>query len=140
MLKTRRSQGFTLVEMAVAIVVSSVALMATASAVVEGARLSRLASETRAAMRCTQSMMERVRATPYAQITNTFSNRTLNMSAIAAVESTGTCATAVTAIPTGNAKWTVLLVTVTTSWNGVNGPASQTMSTYVCDRTNGAVQ
>jgi prepilin-type N-terminal cleavage/methylation domain-containing protein len=60
----RRHRGFTLVEVAVAVTVAGIALTATASALVQGARLSKLAAETRAAMRCSQSLMERVRSTP----------------------------------------------------------------------------
>jgi len=141
MVMVRRSRrGFTLVEVAVAVTIAGIALTATAGALVQGARLSKLAAETRTAMRCSQSLMERVRATPYAQLTATFNNQTFNMSAIGAGESSGQCTVVVTPVTTGSAKWTVSQVTVTATWKGVSGISTQRMSTYVCDRTNGAVQ
>ena len=135
----RSHRGFTLVEVAVAVTVACVALTATASAIVQGARLSAVAAETRAAMRCEQSVMERVRSTPYAQLTTSFNNRTYAMSAIGAAESTGQCTVTVTPVATGNTRWTVQQISVTSSWKGVSGISTHTMSTYVCDRTNGAL-
>jgi hypothetical protein len=84
--------------------------------------------------------MERVRSSPYAQLTATFNNQTFPMSAIGAAESTGQCTVTVTPVATGSARWTVQQITVTATWKGVAGTTSQTMSTYACDRTNGAVQ
>jgi prepilin-type N-terminal cleavage/methylation domain-containing protein len=140
MVRRSRRRGFTLVEVAVAVTVAGIALTATAGALVQGARLAKLASETRCAMRCSQSVMERVRATPYAQISTTFNNQTFSMNAMGAGESSGQCAVAVTPVTTGSARWTVLQVTVTATWKGVSGNSSQAMTTLVCDRTNGAVQ
>jgi len=136
----RRQRGFTLVEVAIAVTIAGIALTATAGALVQGARLSKVAAETRTAMRCSQSLMERVRATPYAQVTATFNNQTFDMSAIGAGASSGQCMVVVAPVATGSAKWTVSKVTVTATWKGVSGISTQTMSTYVCDRTNGAVQ
>jgi prepilin-type N-terminal cleavage/methylation domain-containing protein len=138
---TRHSAaGFTLVEITVAVVVASIALTATANAVVQGARLSRVAAETRAAMRCSQSLMEQVRSTPYAQIETAFADKTWNMKELGAPMSNGSCNTTVREVSTGSARWKVFMVTSTATWTGVAGTNSQTMTTYVCDRTNGAVQ
>jgi prepilin-type N-terminal cleavage/methylation domain-containing protein len=136
----RSHRGFTLVEVAVAVTVAGIALTATASAIVQGARLSQVAAETRNAMRCSQSLMERVRSTPYAQLTATFNNQTFAMSAIGAGDSAGQCTVTVTPVSTGSARWTVQLITVTSTWTGVSGITSNTMCTYACDRTNGALQ
>jgi Tfp pilus assembly protein PilE len=136
--KNRR--GFTLVELTVIVAVSSVALVATAGAVTQGARLAQTASETRAALRSSQSLMEQIRSTPYANITTTFDGRSFPMSSLGGGESTGTCAVAVTPVATGDAHWTAYQVTITATWRGASGPSTQRVSTYVCDRTNGAVR
>jgi Tfp pilus assembly protein PilE len=132
--KSRR--GFTLVELTLIVAVSSVALVATAGAVTSGAKLAQTASETRAAIRATQTLMERVRATPYEDIETTFNNRSWPMSDLGCGNDDGTCAVAVTPISTGSTRWTVLQIRVTASWKGTAGPATQTMSTIACDREN----
>jgi Tfp pilus assembly protein PilE len=132
--------GFTLVELTVIVAVSSVALVATAGAVTQGARLAQTASETRAAVRSSQSLMEQIRTTQYANIATTFDGRTFQMSSLGGGDSTGTCAVAVTAVDTGSASWPALQVTITATWRGASGLSTQQMSTFVCDRTNGAVR
>ena len=136
--KARR--GFTLVELTVIVAVSSVALVATAGAVTQGARLAQTASETRAAIRSSQSLMERVRTTRFADIASTFDGRSFPMSALGGGESNGACAVRVVPVDTGSARWPAVQVTVTATWRGVAGDTTQQMSTFVCDRTNGAVR
>jgi Tfp pilus assembly protein PilE len=136
--KNRR--GFTLVELTVIVAVSSVALVATAGAVTQGARLAQTASETRAAIRSSQSLMERIRTTRYADVASTFDGQTFPMSALGGGESSGTCAVTVTPVATGSTRWTTQQVTVTATWRGASGVSTQQMSTFVCDRTNGAVR
>src|SRR5512140_1251805 len=122
MVRSRRSaRGFTLVEVAVAVTVAGIALTATAGALVQGARLSKLAGETRVAMRCSQSLMERVRSTPYAQLTTTFNGQTFQMGALGAGDSAGSCSVTVTPLDTTSTRWTVKQVTVTATWKGVAG-------------------
>src|SRR5262245_62075763 len=104
--KNRR--GFTLVELTVIVAVSSVALLATVGAVTSGARLARISSETRAAIRSSQTLMEQVRATRYADIQSTFDGQTYPMTTLGAGESTGTCSVVVTPVDTGNVRWPVL--------------------------------
>ena len=123
-----------------AVAVAGIALTATAGAVTQGARLAKSSGEARAAMRCSQSLMERIRATPYAQISATFSDHAYDMNSLGAQDSSGRCYVAVVPVYTGSSRWTVLQVTVTATWKGATGSSTQTMSTYVCDRTNGAVQ
>jgi Tfp pilus assembly protein PilE len=135
----RKRRGFTLVELTVIVAVSSVALVATVGAVTQGARLAQTASETRAEVRWSQSLMERVRTTRYADITSTFDGQSFPMTSLGGGESTGSCAVRVVPVDTGNARWTAVQVTVTATWRGASGQLSQAMSTYVCDRTNGAV-
>ena len=139
-MKKSSCRGLTLIEVAVAVVISSVALTATASAVTQGAILARSAAETRAAVRSMQSVIERVRATPYAQVTASFDGQSIPMSQLGTSDSSGACTIAVAPVATGSARWTVLAVTTTATWRGVAGLSSRKMTTWVCDRTNGAVQ
>ena len=133
-----RNAGFTLVELAIVVTVASVALTATAGAVTSGAKLARTTAETRAASRSAQSLMERIRATPFADVTSTFNNQSFAMSTTGGGDSTGTSAVTVAAVDTGSTRWRVVKVTVATQWNGAAGLASQSMVTYVCDRTDGS--
>lgn len=133
----RRSGGFTLVELAVVVVIAGVALTATAGAVTSGARLARTSTETRAAMRSAQSVMERIRATPFATI-STFNGQTFTFNALGGGESSGSCTVAVAAEDTGSTRWRVARVTVTTQWRGGSGLQSQSFVTFVCDRTDGS--
>ena len=139
-MKKRSCSGLTLIEVAIAVVMSSIALTATASAVTQGAILARSAAETRAAVRSMQTMIERVRATPFAEITATFNGQSTAMSQLGTSDSSGACTIAVAPVATGSGRWTVLAVTTTATWRGVSGVSSRKMTTYVCDRTNGAVR
>ena len=133
----KNQRGFTLVELTVIVAVSSVALVATVGAVTSGAQLAQTASETRAAIRSSETLMEQVRATRYADIQSTFDGQSFPMTTLGAGESTGTCSVVVTPLDTGSARWPVLQVTVTAAWRGAAGQSTQQMSTIVCDRTNG---
>lgn len=133
----RRCRGFTLVELAVVVVIAGVALTATAGAVTSGARLARTSTETRAAMRSAQSLMERVRATPFANI-STFNAQTFTFANLGGGDSSGTCTIAVADEPTGSTRWRVARVTITTTWRGGAGVSTQNFTTFVCDRTDGS--
>ena len=138
-MKQRRSNaGFTLVELAIVVTVASLALTATAGAVTAGAKLARTTAETRAASRSAQSLMERIRATPFADIVSTFHDQSYAMSTTGGGDSTGTSAVSVTPVYTGSTRWRVMKVAVTTEWKGAIGTSSQSMITYVCDRTDGS--
>jgi len=134
----KRTRGFTLVELTVIVAVASVALVATAGAVTQGARLATTAAETRAAMRSAECLMEQIRTTTYANIQTTYDGHSYTMASLGAGNTNGTCSVAVTSVATGSARWTVLQVVVTATWTGAAGAQSQKMTTYVCDRTNGA--
>jgi type II secretory pathway pseudopilin PulG len=136
--RRRASRGFTLVELTVIVAVSSVALVATAGAVTNGARLAQTASETRAALRSSQSLMERIRGTSYANIASTYNGQSFTMTSLGGGASNGVCTVAVTSVDTTSARWTTLQVAVTSTWTGAGGPQTQKMTTYVCDRSNGA--
>ena len=134
--KSRR--GFTLVELTVIVAVSSIALVATAGAVTSGAKLAQTASETQAAIRSTQSLMEQIRATPYADLAATFDGQSFAMSTLGSGNTSGSCAVVVTPLDTTSARWTAVEVRVTASWTGAAGDSTQTMATIVCDRENRA--
>ncbi len=133
----KRCSGFTLVELAIVVVIAGVALTATAGAVTSGARLARTSTETRAAMRSAQSVMERIRATPFATI-STFNGQTFTFNTLGGGDSSGSCAVAVAAEDTGSTRWRVARVTVTTTWRGGSGVSTQSFVTFVCDRTDGS--
>lgn len=138
MRKYRREGGFTLVETAATVVLSSVALVATAGAVTSGARLARTAVETRAAVRSSKTMMERVRGTAFASIATKYNDTCSTLKTVGDGDSAGTCSVAVGDVDTGSTKWKVLKVTVTTRFGGASGDATRSFSTYVCDRTTGS--
>jgi prepilin-type N-terminal cleavage/methylation domain-containing protein len=133
----RRSRGFTLVELAVVVVIAGVALTATAGAVTSGARLARTSAETRAAMRSAQSLMERIRATPFANI-STFSGQTFTFASLGGGDSSGTCTLTVADESTGSTRWRVAQVSIATQWRGGTGVSTQKFVTLVCDRTDGS--
>lgn len=132
------SRGFTLVELAVAVAVAAIALTATAGAVTSGARLARTTTETRAAMRSAESLMERIRATPYAQVTPNFHDRTFPMAGVGGGDSTGVCRVTVTPLDTTSTRWTALQVVVTAQWTGSTGDTQQSFVTFVSDRSEGS--
>lgn len=142
----RRSSGFTLVELAVATSIASVALVTTAGTIASTGRLARVLAETRTAARASTAVMERIRATPFSQISATFGNTTQTFAAIAQSQglaaagndSSGTATVAVTDVATGSARWAVKQVTVTTRWRGVNGDTTRTFVTWVSDRAAGS--
>jgi prepilin-type N-terminal cleavage/methylation domain-containing protein len=132
------SRGFTLVELAVAVAVAGIALTATAGAVTSGARLSRTSTETRAAVRSAESLMERIRATPYAQVVANFHDRTFPMSGVGGGDSSGVCRVLVTPLDTTSTRWTALQVVVTAQWRGTTGDTQQQFITFVSDRGDGS--
>lgn len=136
--RRRADAGLTLVELTVVVAIAGVALTATAGAVTSGAMLARTTAETRAASRSSQSLMERIRATPFNDVTTAYSNQSYAMSTIGGGDSTGTCTVTVTLEDTGSSRWRVLKVTVTSNWKGGAGASSHSVVTYVCDRTDGS--
>jgi Tfp pilus assembly protein PilV len=129
--------GFSLVETMVMMVIATVALVATAGAATTGARLARATTETRAAARACESLMERVRATPYGDVAATFDGTTVDLGAAWGADSSVVSSVSVAAVATGDPKWGVLKVTVRTRWKGCTGDSSAVFVTYVCDRAAG---
>ena len=132
--KRRRESGFTLVDLAAAVAFSSVALVATAASVISGAGMARSTAETRAAVRMSSALMERIRATPFDQLVATWNDTTHPIAEVGGGDSSGTAAVRVVPLETGSTKWSVYEVTVTSTFRGAAGENSSTLVTYVCDR------
>jgi Tfp pilus assembly protein PilE len=131
-----RSGGFTMVELAAAVSVGAIALLATASSVVSAAKISRTTAQTRAAMQAMSTLLERVRSTPYADIQATFGDQRLSLSTLGVVGATGNATVTVTAVNTGDPRWGCVEVRVVGS-SSAAGDDPRTLVTYVCDRNVG---
>jgi len=138
MMRRRRSGGFTLVEVAVAVFMAGIALTATAGAVTSGTKLTRSATEMRAGARSACSLMEEIRAAKYADAFSTFDSKTYAISALGTGDSTGTCLVRLYPIATGSTKWTAQWVDITATWNGANGTRTERFVSLISDRAEGS--
>jgi hypothetical protein len=134
----RRASGFTVLDLSMAVVVASIALAATAAAVATGAKVARVTAESRIAVRAARSMMERVRSTPFDQITTTYNATSKQISELGGADSAGTATTSVSSIDTGSTRWRCLRVAVRVRWTGVAGAGDKSFVTYVGDRLAGS--
>jgi prepilin-type N-terminal cleavage/methylation domain-containing protein len=137
MRRNASATGFTLIELTMVVVIVAVGLAATAKAVTESAQIGRTTEETRAAVRSSETLMERIRATAFSEISTTYDGRTWDMET-AGGEPCGTATCTVTPLDTGSSRWTVVQVTIHAEWKGVTGTRSQDFTTYVSDRTTGS--
>jgi Tfp pilus assembly protein PilV len=138
MTRRRRSGGFTLVEVAVAVFMAGIALTATAGAVTSGARLTRSSTEIRASSRSACALMEEIRAAKYADAFATYDNTTHTIDSVASGESTGTCVVRIYPINTGSVKWTAQWVDISATWKGANGTRSERFVSLISDRAEGS--
>jgi type II secretory pathway pseudopilin PulG len=138
MMRRRRSGGFTLVEVAVAVFMAGIALTATAGAVTSGSRLARSSTEIRASARSACSLMEEIRATKYADAYATYNNQTYPLSALGTGDSTGSCLVRLYPIDTGSTKWTAQWVDITATWTGNNGTRQERFVSLISDRAEGS--
>ncbi len=137
-MRRRRQGGFTLVELAGATVVASVALVATAAAVTSGAAITRACGKTRAAVRLSEALLEKIRATPFTDLQTTWDGTTHPIAEFGGGDSQGSASVSVTPVDTGSTRWLCYQVRVVTKFNGGGGPDPATFVTYVSDRSAGS--
>lgn len=138
MRQRRRSGGFTMVEVAVAVFMAGIALTATAGAVTSGAKLTRSSTEIRASARSACSLMEQIRSAKYADAFTTYNNQTYDLSALGTGDSGGTCVVRLYPIDTGSTKWTAQWVDITATWKGNNGTRTERFVSLISDRAEGS--
>jgi hypothetical protein len=134
---TRHAKGSTLVELLVASSVISVALMATAAAVIESSKLETDNAATRAVGPIVAALLDEARMTPFAQVQATWNGTTRQIPGIPGCPTQATATWTVSDVAGSSTKWIVRRVNVELQWPGPHGTQRVSAVTYVSDRTVG---